>query len=130
MTAVFIVEDDFHAERMGEFSTRDAAIAFLERLKVDASAPENRPPCTNWRACHRDYYLLEYDDGAMPWTRVSSAPMFEVGQCRIRPITTRTHEDSLTGPSHWPPVPPAVAAPAGRPRPKPGGLPGTRGSSE
>ena len=36
MTAAFIVEDDFHAERMCEFSNRGAAIAFLERLKADA----------------------------------------------------------------------------------------------
>jgi hypothetical protein len=86
MTVVFIVEDDFHAERMGEFSTRDAALAFQEGLKADASAPE-RPPRTNWRAFHRDY-LLE-DDDSTPWTLRSSQPMFELGQGRVRPITAR-----------------------------------------
>lgn len=33
MATIFVVEDDFHVERMGQFPDRRRADAFLERLK-------------------------------------------------------------------------------------------------
>jgi hypothetical protein len=46
---------------MGQFPSKEAAREFLDRLRANPSALENRAPCTSWRTCSRQYYLLEYD---------------------------------------------------------------------
>jgi hypothetical protein len=48
VATTFVVEDDFHAELMGQFPDRSSATAFLEQLKANPSAMANRPPCTSW----------------------------------------------------------------------------------
>lgn len=89
VTTIFVVQDEFHAEQMGRFADHGSAIAYLERLKAEPSAPENRPPCTSWRTCRRDYALLEYDDTTRPWTLLSSEAAFTVDRGQVRPVATR-----------------------------------------
>ena len=76
---MFLIEDDLHAEQIGEFKTKDEAIIELQRL---AELPWNEAPnicsCTNWRACGRHYHLIEYDTSSTPWTALSDIPMLEV----------------------------------------------------
>ena len=67
-TIRFVIEDDFHAERIGEpYTFLGEAVAELRRfgaLPWD-SAP-NRAPCVGWDACGRDYWLIEVE-GDVDW---------------------------------------------------------------
>ena len=90
MARIFVVEDDFHAELMGKFSSKEEARELLERLRANPSALENRAPCTSWKTCSRQYYLLEYEDSQTPWAKLSSEPAFEVRQGQVRPILSTT----------------------------------------
>jgi hypothetical protein len=74
----FVIEDDVHAEWVARFVSREEAVAFADRLRSDPAAVENKPPCTNWRRCRRDYYLLEYDDATTPWTLSGRQPLFAI----------------------------------------------------
>lgn len=87
MARVFVVEDDFHAEWMGQFPTKEAAIDYLASLRTDPNSAENRAPCTNWRNCGREYYLVEYDDAVKPWVTIHSEPVFAVRAGVVQPIT-------------------------------------------
>ena len=76
---IFVVEDEFHAEWIGKFGTRDAALAELRRLfDLPWDHPDNRAPCTSWRSCGRRYALIEYDDTTDPWREISASPAFDV----------------------------------------------------
>ena len=86
MAQVFIVEDEFHADWVARFSTRLAAAEFLDHLRMDPEAVENRAPCGNWMTCKRQYHLLEFEDSAEPWTLTKSEPQFEVREGQVRPI--------------------------------------------
>jgi hypothetical protein len=86
MGRVFVVEDEFHAEVMGQFRSEAAAMAFLADLRGSPLAPLNRPPCTTWETCSRKYYLLEFDDSTAPWVKLSSKPAFEVSHGVVRPL--------------------------------------------
>jgi hypothetical protein len=63
----YVIEDERHAERQGEFATSEGALLELRRR---ASLPwddqPNRAPCTNWASCGRDYEILEYTDTSWP----------------------------------------------------------------
>lgn len=69
---MFAIEDEIHAEQMGEYPDRDAA---LDELRRCADLPwdqqPNLAPCTGWRACGRNYELIEYDTATSPWREVS-----------------------------------------------------------
>lgn len=87
MARVFVVEDDFHAEWMGQFPTNEEALDYLANLRADPTSVENRPPCENWKNCSREYYLIEYDDDVEPWVAIRSEPVFEVRAGVVQPIT-------------------------------------------
>ncbi len=76
---MFVIEDEVHAELVGQYTTRDDAVAELQRL---ASLPwmttPNRPPCTNAAQCLRRYELAGYDAATTPWRELSREPMLEV----------------------------------------------------
>ncbi|HEY3813302.1 MAG TPA: hypothetical protein VGL66_08740 [Caulobacteraceae bacterium] len=76
---MFVIEDEFHCELIGEYSTRGEAVAELRRL-TDLRWDEepNQAPCTSWRTCHRDYELIEYDDSTTPWRTVHRSPALKV----------------------------------------------------
>jgi hypothetical protein len=53
MVLKFVVEDDFHSSTVATFSSRDEALACVDRLRSDPEAEENRAPCASWRTCRR-----------------------------------------------------------------------------
>jgi hypothetical protein len=74
----FVVEDEFHADWVATFPSREESLVLADRLRSDSDAEENKPPCTSWRTCRREYYLLEYEDTTKPWTLVRREPLFEI----------------------------------------------------
>jgi hypothetical protein len=79
MVLKFVVMDDFHSGTVAIFLSRDEALAFVDRLRNDLDAEENKPPCTSWRTCRREYYLLDYDDeGRTPWTLLKREALFAI----------------------------------------------------
>jgi hypothetical protein len=94
MGRTFLVEDDFHADSMGSFPSREEALVLADRLRADPGAEENRPPCTSWRTCRREYYLIEYDDATKPfWTFIRREfpvrDRLRQGRSHVDPRSTR-----------------------------------------
>jgi len=69
--SIFVLEDDFHAELIGQFSTREDAWSEVQGRADDPSSIENRAPCTSWETCKRNYVIVEYDDSTHPWIELS-----------------------------------------------------------
>jgi hypothetical protein len=64
---MFVIEDEFHCEHIGEYPTRAEAVAELRRLAgLPWDDAPNQAPCMSWRTCGRNYELVEYDDSATP----------------------------------------------------------------
>jgi len=62
MRSRLVIEDDFHAEWMGQFDSRSDAVQELRRLAaLPWNVDPNRETCTNWANCSREYYLIEFD---------------------------------------------------------------------
>ena len=65
---MFVIEDEAHDERIGEFPSQTAALSELRRLAGIAWDEEpNRAPCTSWQTCGRRYELVEFDTSTTPW---------------------------------------------------------------
>jgi hypothetical protein len=76
---VYLLEDEFHGDWQGQFATLEAVRAELERrAKTPWDEAPNQPPCTNWKFCHRDYVVFEYDDTGNPWKLLRRIPMLKV----------------------------------------------------
>ena len=76
---MFVVEDESHAEWIGEFASRDEAYAEIRRLaKLRWDEVPNRCPCISWRTCGRSYYVIEFDTSFQPWRQLSAEAMLEV----------------------------------------------------
>lgn len=69
--SIFVLEDDFHAELIGQFSSREDAWSEVLRRADDPSSIENRAPCTSWETCKREYVIVEYDDSNRSWIELS-----------------------------------------------------------
>jgi hypothetical protein len=76
---MFVIEDEAHAEQLGEFPTVEAATTELRRLSELAwdQAP-NVAPCTSWRTCGRRYELVQYDTTDRPWQEKTRVPALNV----------------------------------------------------
>lgn len=59
---IFQLEDEFHAEPVGEdFESMEAALSALrEVLSVPFSEPPHCPPCTDWTECQRDWVINKF----------------------------------------------------------------------
>jgi len=69
MPKTFVIEDQTHAEPVGEFKTIAEARAELDRLsRIPWDESPNVAPCQSWRTCGRDYEIIEYETSALPWT--------------------------------------------------------------
>ena len=80
-TIRFVIEDDFHAEPMGDpLGSLGDAIAELRRLaNLPSDEPPNRAPCVGWDACGRDYWIIEYDVVPAPWRGLRRLFVMRVG---------------------------------------------------
>ena len=85
MPTTYIITDERHDERMGEFSEFAAAVVELERLKnVPWDAAPNQAPCQNWRECGRLYEIVEYDTSERPWKEVRRLPALEISRTVVQ----------------------------------------------
>jgi hypothetical protein len=76
---MFVIEDEWHAEWIGEFASRDDAYSELRRLAtLPWDEAPNLCPCMSWRTCGRRYHLTEYDTSAGAWRRLSDEALLDV----------------------------------------------------
>jgi hypothetical protein len=79
VSSIYVIEDERHSERLGEYPALSGAVAELERLKsVPWDAAPNQAPCQNWRECGRLYEIVEYDTSDRPWKEVRRIPALEI----------------------------------------------------
>lgn len=72
MKKVFWVEDEIHADGIGEFTTFDEAVDELRRLeKVSWDEQPNTPPCGNLKTCGREYVIIEYNADDTPYDKLN-----------------------------------------------------------
>jgi len=84
---IYQIEDDFHSDHHGEYSTYEEAFAELERVaSVPWGQEPNICPCGNGNNCVRQYYLLE-------GIREKGSYMFE--KSRILKWLTMSKEDTI-----------------------------------
>ncbi|PPT19412.1 hypothetical protein LMG19145_00345 [Xanthomonas arboricola pv. fragariae] len=68
MPKCFVIEDESHAEQIGEYASLDDAWAELERLAaIPWDKYPNVAPCTSWQTCGRTYEIIEYETSSRPW---------------------------------------------------------------
>lgn len=76
---MFVIEDEWHAEWIGEYVSREEALAELRRLaKLPWDDAPNVCPCMSWRTCGRRYHIVEFDTSADPWRRLSDEALLDV----------------------------------------------------
>ena len=76
---MFVIEDEAHAEWLGEFPTLEAATAELRRLKeIPWDEAPNVAACTSWRTCGRNYEVVEYDPSSEPWRMIRRLPALNI----------------------------------------------------
>lgn len=76
---MFVIEDQFHAEPIGRFASRNEALAELRRLaETPWDQAPNVAPCGSWRTCGREYELIEYDVAVSPWRELSRTEALNV----------------------------------------------------
>lgn len=76
---MFVIEDEWHAEWIGEFNSREEAVAELRRLAtVPWDEAPNVCPCTSWRTCGRRYHVIQFETSSEPWRQLSNDAVLEV----------------------------------------------------
>jgi hypothetical protein len=79
MPKLFVIEDDNHAEIIGEFATLEDAWAELACLStIPWDQGPNAAPCMGWQTCGRAYRILEYETASQPWNELRSYVGLEV----------------------------------------------------
>jgi hypothetical protein len=72
---MFVIEDEAHADWVGEYAIFEDAIAELRRRAgMPSDEAPNVAPCTSWRTCGRRYQILEYDTSTAPWKQLRCMP--------------------------------------------------------
>jgi hypothetical protein len=79
---MWVIEDELHAELIGEFPSQEDALVELRRLaEVPWDQSPNQAPCTSWQTCGRNYELVEYDvSSAGTWSEHQRIPALNVRQ--------------------------------------------------
>ena len=82
----YIIEDEFHCEYIWEFDILEDAISELKKLSVTKWMEwRNRPPCTSWKTCVRDYLLMEFSDTTKsPWKQERRENIFSINENGIK----------------------------------------------
>ena len=79
MNTMFMIEDEAHAEQLGEHDDRAAAISRLHQLsELPWDQPPNVAPCRSWQTCGRRYELVEYDTATTPWRLLTCTPAMNI----------------------------------------------------
>jgi hypothetical protein len=66
---VFVIEDELHADELGQFASFEQAVAEIRRIAlVPWGTPPNIVPCAGgMTSCERHYEIREFDSRAKPW---------------------------------------------------------------
>jgi hypothetical protein len=76
---MFVIEDEWHAEWIGEYASLEEAHAELRRLaNLPWDEAPNRCPCMSWRTCGRRYHVVEFDTSGEPWRSLNDQALLEV----------------------------------------------------
>ena len=80
---MYVIEDETHAEVIGEFVSFEAVTNELQCLAaLPWNQPPNLAPCTSWATCGRNYEVIEYDATQQLWRelrRVSALSVSAAG---------------------------------------------------
>jgi hypothetical protein len=83
--ATFVIEDETHSEWQGEFrSEHEALVELRRRAAIPWDQAPNQAPCTNWRNCGRNYYVIEFDNTREPWTELKRAKVLEISASQVK----------------------------------------------
>jgi hypothetical protein len=87
---MFVIEDECHAEWVGEFASREEAYAELRKIaSVPWDEAPNACPCTSWRTCGRRYLVIHFDTSSDPWRQLSNEAVLEVSAKATEWILTK-----------------------------------------
>ena len=79
MPKTFVIEDESHAEQIGEFLSLEAAWAELQRRAlIPWNQRPNIAPCMSWQTCGRTYEIIEYETSVTPWHEVRRIAALDV----------------------------------------------------
>ena len=79
-----MIEDEVHAEVIGEFDNWDMALDELTRIAgVPWGSPPNRPPCSSSATCERCFELIDYDTSMTPWSVRRRAYLLRVSAGKV-----------------------------------------------
>ena len=68
---MYIIEDELHAEHLGQFLTMKLALTeILSLSRIPWDQEPNQAPCMSWKTCGREYVIIEFDDSTTPWVEV------------------------------------------------------------
>lgn len=81
----FSVEDDLHSDILGEFPSREDALAEIRRRVAQPwDGPDNVAPCQRWRHCGRNYELVVYDESTSEWHELSREAVVKIDAKGVR----------------------------------------------
>ena len=81
---MYVIEDQLHAEPVGEFVSFAEVTSELQRLAaLPWDQSPNLAPCTSWATCGRDYEVIEYDATQQPWQELSRVPALSVSAAGV-----------------------------------------------
>lgn len=84
MGAMFVIEDESHAEPQGEFTSLGLALEELRRrAAIPWDQPPNVAPCVSWETCGRRYEVIEYDQSQVPWKELRRIFVLEVSAAGV-----------------------------------------------
>lgn len=75
MPNCFVIEDESHAEQIGQYDSLGEAWAELERrAAIPWDQRPNIAPCMSWRTCGRSYEIIEYETSNTSWQELRRIP--------------------------------------------------------
>jgi hypothetical protein len=77
--AIFVIEDEIHAEWQGQYASFEVAITELQRRgTIPWDQAPNVAPCMSWNTCGREYVVIEFDDSHSPWKELRRVSVLSV----------------------------------------------------
>jgi len=81
----WILEDELHAERNGEFDNFDDLLAELRRrAEIPWDQEPNRAPCQSWRTCKRRYEFIEMSGDESSWREFRRTLALEISASGVQ----------------------------------------------
>jgi hypothetical protein len=83
--AMFLIEDEIHAEQQGQYASFEEALAELKRrAKIPWDQVPNVAPCMSWKTCGREYVVIEFDDSCSPWKELQRVPVLTMSESSVK----------------------------------------------